>query len=170
MIFRPCNLLNKPIGISLIHSFHINPADAVINIREDILMNRVRHTSSTESSYLRKALAGLERYFFLLAFTSYVNESPDSRFDMPFSQWVKQRTEIWTMLENLRRKGPQLYLFRPVHDLSKLSGDKEEGGIGIGANNRWGAMFGTGRGIADELERFIVKVCGSLVLPFVLRQ
>ncbi|RUS27280.1 hypothetical protein BC938DRAFT_483485 [Jimgerdemannia flammicorona] len=135
----------------------IDRCDALINIREDILMNRVRHTSSSDTVYLSKALVGLERYFFLLSFTSYVNESPDSRFEVPFSRWVKQRTEIWTMLENLRRKGPQLYLFRPVDDLSKLSGGKEKGGAGIGAGDGWGSMFGTGREIAGELERFVVK-------------
>lgn len=147
-------------------------ADAVVNLREDILMNRVRQTKQSASdndTFLSKALSGLQRYFFLLAFTSYINESADTRFETRFSSWVKARTEIWTMLQHIRRKGPQLYLFRPVDDLRSLSGrdgsvDKRErlgrrGPLGFGQSMF--EMVGAGNQggiVAGEVEEFILKV------------
>ncbi|KAI8984466.1 inositol hexakisphosphate-domain-containing protein [Mycotypha africana] len=108
----------------------IDRSDAVVNLRESILSNRILQTAHVSSSdfnenhYLNKALSGLQRYFFLLCFTAYVNESPNTNFEVRFSDWVRSRTEIWAMLQNMRRKGPRLYFFRPVEDLHLLgSGD-----------------------------------------------
>ena len=98
----------------------------MINLRESILTNRIRQTTQTssadydENNYLSKALGGLQRYFFLLCFTAYVNESPNTKFEKRFSSWVRARTEIWAMLQNMRKKGPRLYMFRPVDDLHHL--------------------------------------------------
>jgi hypothetical protein len=104
-----------------------NLADDVVNLREIILTNRIRQitevssASYDENNYLSKALSGLQRYFFLLCFTAYVNESPNTKFEQRFSSWVRARTEVWAMLQNMRRKGPRLYFFRPVEDLRQLT-------------------------------------------------
>jgi hypothetical protein len=102
----------------------------LVNLREEILMNRVRHTVNNDFFYLEKALGFLERYFFLLSFTSYVNstflptmkssDTADSDV-ISFGDWLDARPEVWNMMENLRKKGPQLFLFRPVEDLSMFS-------------------------------------------------
>lgn len=98
-----------------------------MNLREAILTNRIHQITQVssanynENSYLSKALNGLQRYFFLLCFTAYVNESPNTKFEQRFSSWVRARTEVWSMLQNMRRKGPRLYFFRPVEDLHQLT-------------------------------------------------
>ncbi|KAI8354158.1 inositol hexakisphosphate-domain-containing protein [Blakeslea trispora] len=104
----------------------IDESDAVINLRESILINRIKQMVQAPSEYsdntfLRKALDGLQRYFFLLCFTAYVNESPNTKFETRFSSWVRARTEIWAMLQNMRRKGPRPYFFRPVEDLQLMN-------------------------------------------------
>ncbi|KAG1474862.1 hypothetical protein G6F56_000086 [Rhizopus delemar] len=105
----------------------IDQSDDVVNLREAILTNRIHQITQVssanynENSYLSKALNGLQRYFFLLCFTAYVNESPNTKFEQRFSSWVRARTEVWSMLQNMRRKGPRLYFFRPVEDLHQLT-------------------------------------------------
>ncbi|KAL0085283.1 inositol hexakisphosphate-domain-containing protein [Phycomyces blakesleeanus] len=157
----------------------IDRSDAVINIREDILTNRIRQTTQTFSSkedprnsYLAKAMAGLQRYSFLLCFTAYINESPDTRFETRFSDWVRARSEIWTMIQHLRRKGPQFYLFRPVDDLRNLTSNKNPGvmagrhgefGYGQGMFEMMGAGAQSGT-VASEMEDFILKARTGVVL------
>ncbi|KAI9320761.1 inositol hexakisphosphate-domain-containing protein [Dichotomocladium elegans] len=152
-----------------------NYPDAVVNIREDILVNRLKQTTqatSEGSPYLQRALSGLQRYFFLLCFTSYINESPDTRFETRFSSWVKERTEVWTMLQHMRRKGPQLYLFRPVDDLRDLnsSGPRDRssarrGLIGVGTSMFEMLGAGAQNGIVGgEVEEFILKARTGVVL------
>ncbi|KAG0188087.1 hypothetical protein DFQ28_005392 [Apophysomyces sp. BC1034] len=155
----------------------IDSSDAVVNLREDILMNRIRQTiwsgyEDTRHTPLSKALAGLQRYCFLLCFTAYINESPDTRFETRFSFWVKERSEIWNQLLHIRRKGPQLYLFRPVDDLRRLNDNRNNDthlngysphsfGQGmfdmVGAGNQAGA-------VATEMEGFILTARTGLVL------
>ncbi|KAI8092745.1 inositol hexakisphosphate-domain-containing protein [Halteromyces radiatus] len=117
----------------------IDRSDAVVNLREIILTNRIRYNNTTASSsssknnkpngsgngyeknlYLEKASKALQRYFFLLCFMAYINESPNTRFETRFSSWIKARTEIWSMLQNMRRKGPRLYYFRPIEELQSI--------------------------------------------------
>lgn len=147
-------------------------ADAVINLREDILMNRIKQstlpTSGYESSHsnLAKAAMGLRRYFSLLCFTSYINESPDTKFELKFSDWLRSRNEIWIMLTSIRRKGPNIYLFRPVDDLHRLtqpnnwlSSHRRHNALGFGPGMF--EMIGAGGqlgSVAPELEEFILKV------------
>ncbi|KAG1196507.1 hypothetical protein G6F35_012969 [Rhizopus arrhizus] len=72
----------------------IDKSDDVVNLREIILTNRIRQitevssASYDENNYLSKALNGLQRYFFLLCFTAYVNESPNTKFEQRFSSWT----------------------------------------------------------------------------------
>ncbi|TPX51665.1 hypothetical protein SeMB42_g01840 [Synchytrium endobioticum] len=99
----------------------INECDVMINLREVILMHRVTYAATGDAKYLEKALGCLERYFFLIAFASYVFENSEDGFKMAFSNWLSARPEIFRMLEGMRKKGPRLYLFRPVEDLGVLS-------------------------------------------------
>lgn len=67
--------------------------DAVINLREDILNHRINLALAASDDahrelHLRKALAGLERYFFLVAFASFIAET-DVRADKTYSQWLE---------------------------------------------------------------------------------
>jgi hypothetical protein len=149
----------------------------VVNLRESILTNRIRQTTQTssadynESNYLGKALAGLQRYFFLLCFTAYVNESPNTKFETRFSSWVRARTEIWAMLKNMRRKGPRLYFFRPVEDLHHLSPNQQNqkrgtsnalsrsrGSLTPGMFDMTGAGQQMNTGITVEMEEFVINV------------
>jgi hypothetical protein len=139
-------------------------ADAVINLRESILTNRIRQTtqSSTdydESNYLGKALGGLQRYFFLLCFTAYVNESPNTKFEKRFSTWVRNRTEVWAMLQNMRRKGPRLYMFRPVEDLHHLVQPRSGRTVSSqGMFDMTGAGPQSNANITVEMEEFVINV------------
>ncbi|KAG2217368.1 hypothetical protein INT45_012238 [Circinella minor] len=167
----------------------IDGSDAIINLRDDILLNRILHStsqSSSENTYLSKALSGLQRYFFLLCFTAYISETPrEENFEKSFSSWVKERSEIWQMLEHMRRKGPQLYQFRPVDDLRELSFGSnnsnnmgsEKGGAMVrypklrrgwsGTAQSMFEMIGAGAQsgiVAGEVEEFILQARTGAVL------
>jgi hypothetical protein len=64
----------------------------MINLREVILIHRVHYSNTGDLSSLEKARGCLERYFFLLAFCSYVNETIDLKFEIHFSEWLRART------------------------------------------------------------------------------
>ncbi|KAI8059223.1 inositol hexakisphosphate-domain-containing protein [Gongronella butleri] len=102
-------------------------ADTVINLRDDILLNRIRQTTQGSndyrrpSSHLYRASVGLQRYMALLCFTAYINSAANTRFETKFSEWIHSREEIWHMVQHMRVKGPQLYYFRPVDDLNSLT-------------------------------------------------
>jgi hypothetical protein len=71
-----------------------------VNLREIILENRVKHASTVLAGdgpdYRSKALVALDRYFFLIAFASFVQES-DRGFTIKFSTWLKV-SKIYTLL------------------------------------------------------------------------
>ncbi|RCI07158.1 hypothetical protein CU098_013780 [Rhizopus stolonifer] len=163
----------------------IDKSDAVINLRESILTNRIRqmaHTSSSEyndKNYLGKALDGLQRYFFLLCFSAYVNESTSTKFEARFSSWIKARTEIWAMLQNMRRKGPRPYFFRPVEDLHLLNPGANHGqkrtnnalskttghhALTQGMFDMTGAGPQSSSGITVEMEEFVINSRKGVVL------
>ncbi|KAI8356155.1 inositol hexakisphosphate-domain-containing protein [Blakeslea trispora] len=158
----------------------IDQSDSVINLREDILLNRIKQTTKqsmgyeSKNSFIAKAGAGIQRYFSLLCFASYINESPDTNFSTKFSDWLKSRTEIWTMLQSIRRKSPKLYLFRPVDDLHRLANHT---GIYSASFQHYHRALGFGPGmfdmigagnqvgsVAPELEEFILKSRTGVVL------
>ncbi|KAG2199112.1 hypothetical protein INT46_010520 [Mucor plumbeus] len=159
----------------------IDQSDAVINLREDILMNRIKQTTQLTAGYesknsnISKAAVGLQRYFSLLCFTAYINESADTQFEMKFSDWLKARTEIWTMLQSIRRKSPKLYLFRPVDDLHRLihtntfsaslNSYRRHNALGYGPGMF--EMIGAGGqlgSVSPEIEEFILKSRTGVVL------
>ncbi|KAG2207019.1 hypothetical protein INT47_008488 [Mucor saturninus] len=145
----------------------IDASDAVINLREDILMNRIKQTQESSSRVpILKASAGLQRYFSLVCFACYINESDDVNFNTSFSSWLTERAEIWTMLTSLRKKSPKLYLFRPVEDLhltiqtNNYSASHDRKGYGPGMFD----MMGPVGSIASELEDVILKSRTGVVL------
>lgn len=132
------------------------------------MTNRIRQTTQTssadydENNYLNKALGGLQRYFFLLCFTAYVNESPNTKFEKRFSSWVRARTEVWAMLQNMRRKGPRLYMFRPVEDLHHLVSPtnslQHHGKDAQGMFGMTGAGPQSNDNVTVEMEEFVINV------------
>lgn len=150
----------------------IDECDTLANLRETILLHRVNYSVTGDVASLTKALGCLERYFFLLAFSAYVNEwqSPLTTptptptalpFDViespataseggSFSEWLSSRTEIWRMLGTLRMQGPRLFLFRPVEDLAVFARESEaEAPL---------AVRGPDLPVPSELETFVIKV------------
>ena len=67
---------------------------------------------------LAKAVSGLERYFFLIAFASYVT-STNLAADLPYSRWLMGRAELRNMVERLRKPAHSAWIFKPVTDLSR---------------------------------------------------
>ncbi|ORY84702.1 inositol hexakisphosphate-domain-containing protein [Leucosporidium creatinivorum] len=147
--------------------FIIDHCSALVNLRESVLQHRVRYASlallnSTSSQDHRsKALAALERYFFLVAFTSFVSTSPPS-FPIPFSTWLKGRSEIGKMIGRLRKGRGAWDVFAPVEDLSGIA--RGERGVEVVGRPRW---FGAGAGgevIGDEWARQIVRNRSGIIL------
>lgn len=128
----------------------------MINLREVILKHRVRYYVDGSPQSIEKALGCLERYLFLLAFCSYVNENFATGYTVIFSQWLTARAEIFRVLESMRKKGPKLYLFRPVEDLSALSGDNQVHIVGWGSKET--------QPLANELEQHVLRSREGTVL------
>lgn len=96
---------------------------AQINLRDDILEHRVRFAviamdEEQKNRHLRSALAGLERYFFLIAFASYCNEPPMS-FRDTFSPWLKVRRQVCNPVVGRASDGE---LDSPLHRRGQRSG------------------------------------------------
>ena len=95
---------------------------SVINLREGVLDHRIHlalAATDTEDRDVRlaKAVSGLERYFFLIAFASYVT-STNLAADLPYSRWLMGRAELRNMVERLRKPAHSAWIFKPVSDLS----------------------------------------------------
>lgn len=101
----------------------IDLADDLINIREHILINRVRHLVTGEADSLEMALGLLERYFCLIALTAFIEESLRSAnaATTSFKAWIQSRSEVWYLFTSLRARRGQYKPFRPVDDLSNLA-------------------------------------------------
>lgn len=139
--------------------------DALVNLRESVLQHRVRYASlalldaSSSTDHRSKALAALERYFFLVAFASFVAESPPN-FPNTFSSWLKTRNEIDKMIGRLRKEGRGHFsVFSPVHDLSAIA-KGEAGQLEVEKTSLAKARFAGAGGevIGDEWARQIVRV------------
>lgn len=68
----------------------IDKCDRLINLREDILKNRIAYSVNADITTLERALGCLERYFLLITFSGYVSEK-GSRFGTSFQEWLKAR-------------------------------------------------------------------------------
>lgn len=105
----------EPLYIS---PFNATLGEALLNIREHILINRVKHQVSEESNALDTGIAFLERYFSLIAFCAFIE---DSQGQLTFSEWMHDRRDVLNMLQHFRRQTAKLRFFRPVDDLTALS-------------------------------------------------
>ena len=141
----------------------VNQCEDLVNLREVILLHRLKYSTTGNITHLQSASACLERYFFLIAFSSYVNEwetvhqtGGKSEFKIiSFRSWLSNRTEIWRMLERFRKQGHKLVLFRPVEDLSVFSENQGE---------KDAQIINGHVQIAPEIENFIVKSRHGTVL------
>lgn len=145
-----CGILDAGLDDKVVVDVAIDSAAHLTNLREAVLLERasyalvgsastttmtdgsVQHDSAHKRSekatmHLDKAVRALEKYFFLLAFSSYVNTiggGDDHKTTRPppdsFASWLTRRSEIWNTIQRIRTKGKQLYLFDPVADLSQL--------------------------------------------------
>ena len=91
-----------------------------MNLRHDIIENRILFSNNSldeaeRSDKIRRALKGLERYFYLVSFVAYCDGSNDN-FGLSFSAWLDSREEIVSMTRKLR-KGTY-HVFAPADDLS----------------------------------------------------
>ncbi|GAA5826021.1 hypothetical protein JCM11251_000094 [Rhodosporidiobolus azoricus] len=152
----------------------VDATDAMVNLRESILIHRVRYASHAltdapvAADQRSAALAALERYFFLIAFAAFVEDSPpSSKSGMTFSSWLKRRGEVARMISRLRKTGREsaasstggLYVFSPVHDLSIIA----KGGEGIDAGELV-KQGGHGQAVGEEWVGQIVRNRSGIIL------
>ncbi|KAJ7168617.1 inositol hexakisphosphate-domain-containing protein [Mycena filopes] len=145
----------------------IDAADHVTNLREDILMHRLKYsmTSMDEAKgedFLDKAVKALEKYFFAIAFASYVDSTDD--FCQTFSDWLKTRTEIWNQIKFLRKSyGSRLNVFGPITDLSSLSKTNWEDRTSVPGKKNDVAITG-GQILGDEYSTHVIKNRSGIIL------
>ncbi|KAF7323269.1 hypothetical protein HMN09_00107700 [Mycena chlorophos] len=145
----------------------IDATDQVINLREDILIHRLKYsmTSMDEAKgddHLSKALKAIEKYFFVIAFASYVESTTD--FSQSFSDWLKARTEISNQIKFLRRSyGSRLNVFAPINDLSSLSKSNWEDRQLVPGRKNDVAIAG-GQILGDEYSTHVVKNRNGIIL------
>ncbi|KAG8898129.1 hypothetical protein FRB99_007645 [Tulasnella sp. 403] len=136
----------------------IDDCNHVADLREDVLVHRIRYSltnmdDKTRGSHLAKATKALERYFFIIAFTSYVEDQ--GKWDIGFSDWLKARVEIWNQVLYLRRS-EGLKIFAPVSDLSAISK--------VEAARKHELTVGGGQLLGDEWTEHVVKNRSGIIL------
>ncbi|KAK0223506.1 inositol hexakisphosphate-domain-containing protein [Armillaria fumosa] len=145
----------------------IDAADHVTNLREDILVHRIKYSliSMEEEQgeiLLEKSRRALEKYFFIIAFTSYVDSSED--LSQSFSNWLKTRIEIWNQVMFLRKSiGTRLNVFAPINDLSSLSKSGSAGRALVPGRNNDVAIAG-GQILGDEFSTHVIKHRSGIIL------
>ncbi|KAJ7592850.1 inositol hexakisphosphate-domain-containing protein [Mycena floridula] len=145
----------------------IDSVDHVTNLREDILAHRISYSLTTMEEekgqkFLGRAVKALEKYFFMIAFASYIEDSDD--FRQSFSDWLKARTEIWNQVTFLRKSyGSRLNVFAPVHDLSALSKTGSEGRALVPGKRNDLAIAG-GQISGDEYSKHVVLNRSGIIL------
>ncbi|KAF9561985.1 hypothetical protein CPC08DRAFT_707027 [Agrocybe pediades] len=146
----------------------IDSTDQVTNLREDILTYRLKYalTSMDEAQgeiFLNKAVKALEKYFFMIAFASFV-ENSNENFSQSFSDWLMARTEIWNQIKFLRKQyGSRLNVFAPVNDLSSLSKSGATIRTLVAGKKNDVAIAG-GQILGDEYSDHVVKNRSGIIL------
>ncbi|EST07320.1 hypothetical protein PSEUBRA_003137 [Kalmanozyma brasiliensis GHG001] len=149
----------------------------VTNLRETILSSRIRYSTDAldeaqATLHLEKAAKSLEKYFFLVAFASYVGATKAATFQHRFANWLKNRAEIWRGIQLIRSKGRRLYFFDPVGDLRILSGGKAGELVATSdkLQSRFGEVSGQGAQVpGDEFADYVIRNRAGIVLrPFTL--
>ena len=119
-----------------------------------------RYSISGDQIHLDKAVGFLERYLFMLAMCSYLQEGLASSEFRPngatFEEWMKGKPDVYNFLTRLRTTTPPLSLFRPCEDLSVFS---TKAGSALSA---WGP---NAIQPAAELDKFVIKArIGSVLV------
>ncbi|KAF8199666.1 inositol hexakisphosphate-domain-containing protein [Pholiota molesta] len=146
----------------------IDATDQVTNLREDILIYRLKYSLTTMDEakgedFLNKATKSLEKYFFMIAFASFV-ENSDENFSQSFSDWLMARTEIWTQIKFLRKHyGSRLNVFAPVNDLTSLSKTSFTNRALLPGKKNDVAIAG-GQILGDEYSDYVVKNRSGIIL------
>ncbi|KAN0134590.1 Inositol hexakisphosphate domain containing protein [Lactarius tabidus] len=142
----------------------VDNCDHVVNLREDILVHRIKYSlSSLEESTVNvlRAAKALEKYFFTIAFASFVEAQHD--FSQSFSDWLKARTEIYNQVLFLRKSyGTRLSIFSPVNDLSSLSKSGLRRSLVRGQTND--VAISGGQILGDEYSDHVVKNRSGIIL------
>ncbi|KAJ7193929.1 inositol hexakisphosphate-domain-containing protein [Mycena pura] len=145
----------------------IDATDHVTNLREDILIHRLNYsmTSMDEAKgedHLGKAVKAIEKYFFVIAFASFVDGTDN--FSQSFSDWLKARTEIWNQIKFLRKSfGSRLNVFAPINDLSILSKTNWQDRTLVPGKKNDVAITG-GQILGDEYSTHVVKNRSGIIL------
>ncbi|KAG6332100.1 hypothetical protein ID866_6987 [Astraeus odoratus] len=147
----------------------IDTCDHVINLREDVLIHRIKYSLTTpdqdeekREELLNKASRALEQYLFMIAFASYVDTVPD--FNQTFSEWLKTRSEIWNQVKFLRKsQGSRLNVFAPINDLSHLSRSGAADKSMVAGQKNDVEMTG-GQLVGDEYSDHVVKNRSGIIL------
>ncbi|KAF9067827.1 inositol hexakisphosphate-domain-containing protein [Rhodocollybia butyracea] len=145
----------------------IDANDHVSHLREDILMHRIKYALTTMeaekgNAFIKRAGKAIEKYFFMIAFASYVEGTTD--FSQSFSEWLMVRTEIWNQVKFLRKStGSVLNVFAPVNDLSALSRSGLDGRVVV-AGKRNDAAISGGQILGDEYSTHVVKNRSGIIL------
>lgn len=96
---------------------------------------------------MKKALGYLDRYLFLLAFTSYLDEQSKLSIEISFTEWLRGRPEVFNILRTTRTF-PTIASFRPIHD---LAGFLDE----TGRRESWDSELDLN---SNEIEQLAIKV------------
>lgn len=74
------------------------------NLREAVEGNKIRAEelgdSNKKLAVLERGIHYLKRYFLLIAFNAYLRACPE--FAPPFGEWMKQRSELYSLLRNIQ--------------------------------------------------------------------
>ncbi|BGP42410.1 hypothetical protein JCM10450v2_006504 [Rhodotorula kratochvilovae] len=174
IILSLLSTLDDGSGVKKVVDAIVDDCDAMVNLRESIVQHRVRYASlalldeRTAAAFRASALAALERYFFLLAFGSFLSSpppsGPDSSASTPsFSAWLKRRPEVARMITRLRREGPgHFVVFAPVQDLSGIAragGEGDAAGLDTRGKVRSGAET-----VGDEWAEQIIRARSGIIL------
>ncbi|KAF8322469.1 hypothetical protein DL93DRAFT_2123864 [Clavulina sp. PMI_390] len=145
----------------------VDSCDHVLNLREAVLDHRLRYSLTTlddreRAEHLLRAGKALEKYYFLLAFASYVEQKQTT--GESFSQWMKARFEIWNQVVFLRKA--TLSVFAPVADLSTISRQSVDGrSTSEGKRKRdVELMSGGAQVLGDEWADHVVKNRSGIIL------
>ena len=128
-------ILDKGLEIKKIVDTLIDECDHIVNIRDRILFYRIRHYTTKNDADLYKGKAQLERYYALMVTLSYILNKKDNE---SFSTWLNDRPEIY----NIFPKSTNTDLYKPIHNLSALTTNKNDDADLYCVRNRAGAILG----------------------------
>ena len=120
----------------------IDMCASFINLREIISDTMAEAQSesdeATKKSSLRKGVTLLKRYFWLIAFKGYLNDTPaDNLREMDtFTSWVQHRLEIEHMTTKIEEN--HYSALQPIHDVGHANGNALDEEVAIALNTRAG--------------------------------